>query len=184
MKQKQEIKTIAGPSALVRAGSFGMSVLNVDATYEWPIASGTNITLTSDAAGVAGNLLDFQASDDGRSLDMVVLTGDANFDTVVRFNADNWTLILVSGSGGGEAINVYEDAANKTLTIMYEDAVSTHLLFEAAITASTAGAVLSVSSNPANTLQAALGHVVYTSDCGVATWVEESGAPSLTHLHK
>lgn len=182
-KQKVDLKTIAGPSALVRAGSFGMGVTGVLASYTLAIAAGANVVVTSDAAGVAGNALDFQATEDGRTINMVTETGDATFDTIVRFNDDNWDLRLVSGSGLGEGINVYEDAANKILTLMYEDGVSDFDDFETAITASTAGSVHTGTTSGATTLQAASGHLVYASDCGVATWVEESGTPSKTHLH-
>lgn len=176
-------KAIIGPHGLIRAGSFGMGVLNVDGTYTLPIAAGANLVVTSDVEGVAGNALDFQATDDGRMIDMEVETGDALFDSTVVFNADNWKIILLPGSGGGEGVNAYEDAANTTLTIMYESGVSDFDDFETAITASAAGTVLSGTTNGATVLLAASGHLLYDTDCGVATWVEESGTPSLTHLH-
>lgn len=175
------------PRKVLVAGSFGTGIVNANAAYTLPVASGTDIVVTSDSAGVAGNALDFQATDDGRTVNMGTATSDGTWTTVIRFNADGWSITLVPGSGGGEGCNIYEDTTNKVVTVMYEDGVTTRGTgagnFEAVVATAASVSVLTSQGAAGAALTAAGGHIVHQEAETAATWTEESGTPSKTHLH-
>lgn len=173
---------IYGKYRILCAGSFQGGIANVTATDTFAIASGTDITLTADVVGTAGNALDWQANDDGRTIDMAAATGDSNFDSVVRFDEDGWVMNLVGGSGGGEGINLLEDTTNKILTIMFETTVSDFDDFETAIGTTTHASILTGTTHGATTLVTAT-HNLNQEAASAVTSVEEGGSPSKTTFH-
>lgn len=184
------IKTVSPNKALI-AGSFRPGVPNTDSTYTWSITTGDDVVVTSDTEGTAGDALDFQASDDGRTVDLEVATGDANFAVVVRFDQDDWVLNLVPGAAAAQGIQLHEDNTNKVLTIMYEHNVSEmgtgndgngNPNFEAAVGTTTHCAVLTSLGAAGNALDSSA-HVLHQEAATPELWVEESGAPSKTHVH-
>jgi hypothetical protein len=184
---KQRRSTV--PKTVSIAGSFGMGVTNVNASYTLAIAAGADIVVTADANGVAGNALDFQATADGlaaATFDFAtVLT---LLDSVLTFGTGGtggnaWSVSVSAGSGGGEGVNVFEDTVNKTLTIMYEDGVST--VTNVATAVATTTNFTCVGGTGANVLASPGDDLPLTSLSGgtAQEWAEQSGTPVKMHLH-
>jgi hypothetical protein len=180
-----DLKTV-GSERVHTGGSFGMGVLNTDATYTLAIAAGTDIVVTSDSAETDGNKLDFQATEDGRTLSMATATGDATFDSIVRVAEDGWVLTLVSGNGAGEGFNLYEDSVNKVLTLQYEEGVSDFDDFETAI-GTTTNFTIHTGTTAGGTALVAASHLVYSQPFSLPAWAEAIGdggvTPFKTTLH-
>ena len=113
----------------------------VKAYLDLPGAS-INTVLEAHAAGRAGNSITVAAVNDatgvvaslacngtGKTTGLNTVLEYATFGTI----GNGWKVAVEPGSGGGEGVNVFEDAVNKVLTIMYETAVSTVANVETAL---------------------------------------------------
>jgi hypothetical protein len=179
------------PNSKVINGSIKLGIQEAYASYTWPIAAGANVVVTADAAGTAGNALDFQATADGLApaeLDLGA-AGLTQLDTVIEFatggtGGNDWVVTIAAGSGGGEGVNVNEDTTNKVLTVMFEDGVSTVANFETAI-GTTTNFTVGTGGTGASVLAAGQDEIYEEPMAGgtAQEWAEESGSPLKMHLH-
>jgi len=179
------------PKQTVINGRFTLGIEDAFAAYTWPIAAGADVVVTADAAGTAGNALDFQATNDGTAKAEInfATAGMVQLDTVIEFATGGvagnaWVVTVTAGAGGGEGIDLHEDTTEKVLTVQYEDGVSDVAAFETAI-GTTTNFVVGTGGTGASVLAAGDDDIYAEPMAGgtAATWAEETGTPLKMHLH-
>jgi hypothetical protein len=170
------------PNREVIAGRVGTGVYNVTAAYTLAIASGTDIVMTSDSVGVAGNALDFEASNDGTATPTMTITFGAQPLVITHATAgttkNGLTVTLVPGGTAGAEVAT-EDASGN-LAVSYQAGGGGSSLTQVAAAVDGHANWVSASANAATGTGVLIGTL---SGGTAATWAEESGTPSKTHLH-